>query len=214
MSYILDALKKSERERKRGSVPEVLTIQDVMTPQPRKRSRWLYLLVVALLLNAALLTVWVISSQSKKTKVIAQSQTVPKVEQKTAVSPALSQMVDHASKGAEELKERAGPQQSAQAKAQVQKKSSEKSVPPPTLPSPENRIYNLDELPLSLQKSLPGFVISFSVHSDDPDSRIAKINGKVLREGDYLNTGLKVEEIARDCIIFSLQNYRFLVELK
>jgi general secretion pathway protein B len=58
MSYILDALKKSEKERNRGKVPDLLTDQALMLPK-RKRSRVLLSLVVtALLLNAVMLLAW------------------------------------------------------------------------------------------------------------------------------------------------------------
>jgi hypothetical protein len=55
MSYILDALKKSEKEHQQGTVPDLMTVQDVMVQEPTKRPLLPYLLLVALLLNAALL---------------------------------------------------------------------------------------------------------------------------------------------------------------
>lgn len=67
MSYILDALKKSEKERQRGQVPDLLTGQDTVPPGTKKRTVWPYLLLGALLLNAALLLLWKYPSQPKKT---------------------------------------------------------------------------------------------------------------------------------------------------
>ena len=49
MSYILDALKKSEKERRRGTLPDMLTVQDIVAEKPKKRFVWASLLVAALL---------------------------------------------------------------------------------------------------------------------------------------------------------------------
>jgi hypothetical protein len=38
---------------------------------------------------------------------------------------------------------------------------------------------------------------------------MARINGSMIREGEYLTAGLKLEEITPDGVIFSYQNYRF-----
>jgi general secretion pathway protein B len=58
MSYILDALKKSDQERQRGAVPNLHTVQMPVARESRRRSRWSSLLVLALLLNAGLLVWW------------------------------------------------------------------------------------------------------------------------------------------------------------
>lgn len=54
MSYILDALKKAEKERRRNAASELLTGSDAVSREPVKRSMWPYLLLVALLINAGL----------------------------------------------------------------------------------------------------------------------------------------------------------------
>lgn len=58
MSYILEALKKSDEERNRGTAPGLQTVQSPVVHAPRKRTGWRYLLVIALLLNAGLLIWW------------------------------------------------------------------------------------------------------------------------------------------------------------
>ena len=54
MSYILDALKKSERERKQGAVPDVLTVQEDVQKARGKRPLWPIIVAMALLLNLVL----------------------------------------------------------------------------------------------------------------------------------------------------------------
>jgi general secretion pathway protein B len=67
MSYILDSLKKSDQERKRGSVPGVLSDHGGSGPEPGppQRRRWLYPLGGGfLLLGGIALAVWFQSWQS------------------------------------------------------------------------------------------------------------------------------------------------------
>ena len=73
MSYILDALKKSERERQRGALPGMLTVQDIVAEKPAKRLHWVYLLATALLLNAGALVWWLVFSHTNKMNVFQPS---------------------------------------------------------------------------------------------------------------------------------------------
>jgi len=57
MSFILDALKKSEAERRQGDVPK---LQNEPFSAPPRRSVWPLLLVAALLLNAGVLGWWLL----------------------------------------------------------------------------------------------------------------------------------------------------------
>ena len=85
-------------------------------------------------------------------------------------------------------------------------------VPEPTLIV--GKIYKKGELPMSIQQELPDFRISMALYSDDPNSRVAKINGKTLKEGQFLEEGLKLEEIKPDAVIFNYRNYSFQINLR
>ncbi len=73
MSFILDALKKLEQKRHRGTVPDLLTVHEPAPQESKKRLVWPYLLLAALLLNAAILTLWLGPWRSEKPVIIAQS---------------------------------------------------------------------------------------------------------------------------------------------
>ena len=75
MSYILDALKKAEKERQRGVLPDMLTVQDIVAEKPAKRLHWVYLLAAALLLNAGALVWWLGFSHTNKSNVLQTSKT-------------------------------------------------------------------------------------------------------------------------------------------
>ncbi len=259
MSYILDALKKSEKERQRGTVPDLLTDQDIIEQEPKKRLLWPYLLLVALLLNAFLLVWWLGPWQTKKTTIVTRSSTINQLESKVLSSPSHSLTVTNSPRGnaveyesktsvakpAEKLVNVVQKNQQAQAKTNQYSRVSDKPIPtintkdiseisstvpqqsPVTNHSPverqnntytgasaEKRLFNLKDLPLSVQQSLPAFSISAFVYSIDPTIRMVKINGQAMREGQDLIAGLKVEEIIPDGVIFSYQNYRFRIGLK
>jgi general secretion pathway protein B len=209
MSYILDALKKSEKERQRGTVPDILANQESLLHEQKKRPLLLYLLLAAILFNIVLL-VWLLNPWQSKKPGLVQLPDRQHSESRLAElpSPDLSRInspeVDMAMK---EEAPKAAPQQ---VHVPTEQKGSATEAP---LPIP-NKIYNLNELPLSIQESLPALTISVALYSDDPASRMANINGQAMKEGQYLAAGLKLEEIIPDGVIFSYQNYRFRVGLR
>jgi len=75
-------------------------------------------------------------------------------------------------------------------------------------------IYTLHELPSSIQQGLPAFSITAHIYTGDPASGMVKVNGQLMREGQELSPGLRLEEIVSDGVIFRYQNYRFRVGLK
>jgi general secretion pathway protein B len=64
MSFILDALKKSEAERRQGEVPRLQN--EPFSPVPRRRPIWPFLLVLALLLNGVVVGWWLLSREDKR----------------------------------------------------------------------------------------------------------------------------------------------------
>ncbi|MCE5334683.1 MAG: general secretion pathway protein GspB [Desulfobacteraceae bacterium] len=80
MSYILDALKKSEREHRKRSLPE-LRDNDVLGTERHKRSHSLqYAILAVLLLNACLLLWWLKPWASAPSKDTARTQSAPPVQ--------------------------------------------------------------------------------------------------------------------------------------
>ena len=75
MSYILDALKKAEKERQRAVLPDMLTVQDIVAGKPARHLRWVYLLAAALLFNAGALVWWLGFSHTDKSIVVQTSET-------------------------------------------------------------------------------------------------------------------------------------------
>ena len=254
MSYILDALKKSEKERRRMLAPDQLTMQDAVLYERKRRSLWPYLIIVALLVNAAVFALWFdlrskrpesamraisgrpgtstgeksslsVTAESKAgqlTESIKGRETAPS---EAAVADSASnvrqarpgQVEENAKKrtrasqeipledGKRHVVRGVSSKEMTAAGAQTERK------PDNIVLSSPNRIYNLSELPLTIRQNLPEVLISVFLYSDDPASRLVRVNGQMLREGQYLNEGLKLEQIVPGGVIFSYQNFRFLV---
>ena len=69
MSYILEALKKSEQERERGNVPDIKSIHSSESDAPKeeKRSWWPYLLALVLLVNGVIFAVVFVGKEASET---------------------------------------------------------------------------------------------------------------------------------------------------
>ena len=72
MSYILDALKKAEKERQRGMIPNLSTNQHP-PPKQKKRSIWPYIVVIVLLVTAGVLFFWLRPWKSKEPTIVAKT---------------------------------------------------------------------------------------------------------------------------------------------
>ncbi len=273
MSYILDALKKSEKERQRGRVPDLMAAQDVLGEEPKRRTLWPYLIAGALILNAGVLAYWLAWNPGKPSLVrqqaapqrygeAASEQGSRATDQGLSVAAPQSKMPntgDLSAKSALEKEPAYRPEipsagtegassnvlrQSSQERVRIEtRKNAENkqatdagvssgfpSVPseqatgakhgdvesqPVDHPAPiRNKIYGLHDLPSSIRQGLPSFAISTHLYASDASSRVVRINGQVLREGQFLAEGLRVEEIIAEGVIFSYRNYRFRVGLK
>ena len=171
MSYILEALKKSEKERQRGTVPDLLSSQDAILQKPQKRLLWPYLILIALLLNSGLLGLWLIHLQSKKQPVVVHSTTVQQHESKGAEILSSSQVGSELKSEPSEQKP-AEHHQRVQTKTDLQRKTQDDQMPiseqkpdNKSMTVIENKVYTLNELPVSIKQSLPAFSISVFLYS-------------------------------------------------
>ncbi|UCE79332.1 MAG: general secretion pathway protein GspB [Nitrospiraceae bacterium] len=224
MSFILDALKKADRKRKRGEVPELLTVHDAEITHSQRKTWWLYIVIGVLLLNTGVFLWWLNPWQTAPEEIISSS--VPDArdgrerttladasgEGPVAVKPRKA-IKKHAAKTATDVSEgdlmRERPV-FASLKTDEPAHSSHKPAPPVEVTKPGgNTIYNPEELPYSVQKELPELIITVHLYSDDPSSRMINTYGKTVKEGQAVTDDLKLEEITPDSVIFSYKGYKF-----
>ncbi len=73
----------------------------------------------------------------------------------------------------------------------------------------EQKIFERNELPASIQQELPNLSVTGHIYSNDPSSRIVNINGQILRDGETVTAGLKLEEITENGVVLNYKGYRF-----
>jgi general secretion pathway protein B len=75
MSYILDALKKSEQERGKGRIPDVQTIHSSsLSYRNEKKAYWPYVLIAAIMLNLLAISYFIVK-KDEPAETLAEKQT-------------------------------------------------------------------------------------------------------------------------------------------
>lgn len=223
MSFILDALKKLEHKRQCRSVPNLLTVHDLTSERLKKRSLWIYLPMVAFLINASILLIWLHPWRSEKPSVEYYRYSAPLTDVQRHESsrevnvipedkPVQSKVDEHKTVTGEQAspfntKKGYGATQPLQENTSAINHPSTESLPVGS--TSEQRILERNELPVSIQQELPDISIAGHIYSNDSLSRIVNINGKIVREGETITAGLKLEEITEYGVILSYQGYRF-----
>jgi len=231
MSYILDALRKSERERRRGSIPDPMTVQEPLPHEKRKRTVWPFVIMAALLINAVIFGLWFGLRHTQKGPVVGQEvnrniqelqadnvpQSISEIKDKQQYIP--NKDIPHTGKlppvkRQEHIIKEKEHTSITMERISPDNKSSEtetdKEIPPPD----KTKLYSLNELPSSVRQKLPDFSLSVFLYADEPDARMVRVNGNKMKEGQYLTTGLKLEEIIPDGVIFSYLDYRFRIGIQ
>jgi hypothetical protein len=225
MSFILEALKKSERKNRQGAAPGLETIHEPLAGSGASRSKWVWLLLPALLLNGGLL-LWLFGPWAPQTfrnpppgqapAVLAQ----PAANQPPAPlvggsapalappgpTPAAAPVPPAPARRLEKL-----PREGQPVRPNPTPSAAAAPVSPASAPLPEQRIYALAELPLSLRTSIPELEMSLHAFNRDSSSAsLVRINGQILREGALLADHLLLEKITAEGAVFSSAGYRFL----
>jgi len=233
MSYILDALKKSDQERKRGDVPNLQTIHIPLTNEPQT-SWYLYGLISFLLLLLAFVLGAMISGKDSTEHVYVAEKNDQMVTE-SSEAPVLSATPGYAVekefgsvkkigvniRDTEETKEIKADRKPGQAQAVVTKiqptQVKTSSVAPKA--GPETGIPDLSDIPYLQemadykQQSIPEMSFAGHVYSTNPGSRSVIINGYAMSEGDAIVEGINVVEITRSGVVFSLHGELFRVDI-
>jgi general secretion pathway protein B len=244
MSYILDALKKAEQERKLGMAPDLLDNHSY-TPRGPGRRLWLYALLIVFVIVAGGVGWYLgyeeppkaeLPFQSSRTQAVPdvpapqppsqpQPQSLPQPQMqkpapasKPAFEPTIAVKKEPAAenpKPATETKQPAKPPQSQKTKkGSQQAEKAEQSGSAPETKPDPNKIYSIGELPEAESKGLPAFAISTHIYSTEPTERLASVNGNIGREGQEIMPGIILDSVLQDGVILKNQGYRFKVKLR
>jgi general secretion pathway protein B len=239
MSYILDALRKSDQQRQRGAAPTLLAGQATAVA-PKQPAFLAYGLLAAVLVGAGMVIGWLRPWQPEQAAPGKAESVAAKPLESTPrqPAPAPSEMapqpkpepkLQNATRPAQAAPAPAlvptTPQLPARAKPETDGTPREADAAAPSrtaAPAPERpvdtaaadaarvqTVISMAELPLSLQQELPAITISVHAYSDNPGDRLVGINNRIVREGEYVDPGLKLEQITPDGMIFGYKGYSF-----
>ena len=238
MSFILDALRKSEHERQRQAGPGIAEL-----PAARAASRVpLALMTIGALLavNLVVLLYWLLKNDVPEV-VREEPVAVRPSPVSTPPTPATSQQAPGpVSVGTEEA-----PVQQTQHPAPVKQREvrplaaevvagppADAAPPPapdpsllPTAPSPTpaygyaprqqapgtDFVPRIDALPPQATAGLPVLNLDLHIYATDPEQRAAFINGTRYRAGDRLPQGIDVVAITIDGVLLRYQGRQFLL---
>ena len=226
MSYILEALKKSEKERKRDEIPNLEADHSLPVGHQGRKPPVLPLLVAFVLVVGCLSAIlwWQFSNgqipelegESKVAVMIpATVQDHEQSVQNEGAAPAVapSQPVKPSDK----------PGKSVNSEPIVQE-TIEKITPSPpgpetvtVTPAPVEQgpdvIPLLEELPSNVKGKIPELAFAGHVYADESELRLIIINNRIVREGDMVDNGLSLEEIEPNGVVMSYEKVIFRVEL-
>jgi general secretion pathway protein B len=206
MSFILDALRKSENERQKQSAPSLADARYQVAR--KKRNVWLPVITVVLAANAIGLAVVLLNDDADEDSpgtpaaVSAPVRPVPVVTEPAPAAPMPVPVIK-------------SPDPTPSTVATPPKPKPNPAVEPIDITSEAQRTMNLPNLQQLLssgQISVAPLSVDLHVYAGDPGQRFIFINMKKYREGERLQEGPSVEEITDRGVILSYQGNRFIVD--
>jgi general secretion pathway protein B len=197
MSFILDALKKSEAERNRQTGP---VLMDVRIAAPRRRlPTWAWALGIVLAANLVVLAYLLLRTPNDAREAVtpvvaAPVAATPAPPAATAINPAPAPAnIAPATVAAAVAAPSDIPAATSTATSTLQDDAS--------LPSMQDLI--------AMGMTLPPLQLNLHAYDPNPASRYVLLNSTRLREGEYSPEGIKVERITTSGVILELRGRRF-----
>lgn len=225
MSYILEALKKSQAERQLGELPSIHAPQvqlhdGAASASARRTPVWLALGGVAVAAALLLWQPWQADAAAPAAAavvpaVLAQAvpAPLPVAAPPAAVAPApVAAFVPPAATAAPVHHARpvAEPKQETPGQAVSPPVAAPAPALPPT-PAAEESVPGMRDLPEPIQRQIPAIAIGGYIYSKNPADRLLLIDKVLRHEGEELAPGLVLEKLQPKAAIFSFKGYRYRV---
>ncbi|MDX2495288.1 MAG: general secretion pathway protein GspB [Desulfuromusa sp.] len=199
MSFILEALKKSENKHRKNSGRNPRTIHE---PMPRKngRSRFWVLGILLLLVNAALLfsffgRPWQPAPASQPTQVISTDTAQVKTNKLVSAPPQTVSATEQ--------------NNIAPTPQKIKEQPAVKALP---VPRNDKQVYTFGQLPVSIQKKIPPLQMSLHAYNRaDASSSMVQLNDRIMREGATVTDNIRLEKITADGVVLRYDGYLFLL---
>jgi general secretion pathway protein B len=210
MSYILEALKKSQAERQLGSAPTLNAVPVGAAPADaaaRKRGPlWLALAGGVL---AVALGVWAWRAQAPAVKPSASQVAVLA----PVVTPAAPPAVFRTPAPPLAVLPPSAPEPKPAATRAPQPAPVKASAPAPVAaPAPEEeRLPSLRELPEAIQRAVPPLTFGGYMYSNNPADRLILIDKTLRHEGEEVAPGLVLEKLLPKAAVMNYKGNRYRV---
>lgn len=239
MSFILDALKKSETERQRQSGPALFEVR--VAPPAARFPVWAVALGALLGINVVAFVAWVMLREGGAARTAAAPAaaiaTQPAAVPAPAAQPPASigapppsafnpPLVEDPTMTTGEIPvsatyspsdyQPALPAGSPGAATTIGSAALPPAAAPQMQRAPNTRtgVPSRDDLIAAGAADLPTVAMSLHVYDASPTRRFAIINGRRAAEGETLQDGLRLEEISAEGAVLSWRGSRFLVTLQ
>lgn len=203
MSYILDALKKSDKERQQGSSPHLHAVHGYPSAVNRTKisRRWWYstLLTVILILFVG---GWLVFQYLPEPKGVAKIRETAVTEaERPAQSVAESTQTNSVN--------------SVQGVVVI-KQDKQKLVISPSSSQPEAavpvEVPLLADFPVDFQKQLTKMKFAGHTYSQEPSRRVIIINNRILKEGDRIDQDTFLREITWEGVVLEYKETEFRID--
>ena len=233
MSYILDALRRADSERERGTIPGIHAQPEPLLadeePAPARVAPWVWgasaLGVIVVLIGAF---VWALMRPDPAAG-RAVVQATPSLPAPALPAPPIPASPGLAAPGPARIepslpapvvpKPRAVPPPAAAASAPA---AAARRAPAagsaadraassagPAVPAEAPRIYAQSELPEEIRRGVPALVVNGSVFAKNAADRFLIINGQIVHEKDTVAPDVVLEQIKQRAAVLLTKGYRF-----
>ena len=225
MSFILDALRKSEHERQRHSGP---TLSTAPAAASSARAPWIFLslgfLLALNLLGLVAFWMWRDSeapapsdapSHETATAPLRETPTPSGPPAARVIRPLTDESIPAAAESPQPAAPAAPPEELLPQPAAGSPVLPSSPAQPPSAPRPSVEpagVPTIDQLDATATAGLPVLNLDLHVYVADPAKRFVFINGTRYGEGATLKEGPTVERITRDGAVLNHRGVRFLLE--
>lgn len=188
MSYILDALNKSEQERERKQTPGLKSLRGEPSPNRFQLRHFLYLLALLAIFNSIGVFIYFGNNSEPETTIAPQA----KGPSADLLVPANATTVDT-------------PMASSNLTA----------AKPAGFPAPPaaGKTVDINDLPSQVIRRLPEIQITTHIFASDSDLRMVNINGVSRKEGDIVTNSLQLVEITEEGVVMNFEGYAYAMNI-
>ncbi len=207
MSFILDALKKSESERLRKNAPGIASIPE--SGRQKSSSRWMWLVLALITVNLVVLAGLLI--KVKQETVTAETPAATTIKEARSAAPSLTPIEETV----DAVKDEPVVPITTTAETLTSPEISDRtSIAPASAPQPgtvDRGFETFDDLRANGTLALPDMHLDIHVYSGTAEDRFVFVNMSKYKENATLSEGPVVSEITPDGVILSYRGTSFLL---